>query len=724
MPADPLPAALLHATLDGVIGLDDALRVTEWNRAAELTFGYSRDEALGRVLGELILPDPLPAAPEAPTVTLRAPDHTLLGQRLRLTARRRSGAPFPCEVTLYAAPGAAEGRVALLRDLSDRDGLQERQASLYRLARHLERATLPQEVVDLMLREVMPGAQASRGSVGVLIPGSDQVELLGEWNYEAEVRASLASFPLTLEIPGSHVIRTGKPVFGTRAELLARFSALARVGPQELAAAAVLPLSVQGQPFGYLALVYDEPHEFYESERETLTAMAEACALALSRARLLDLERRTRARAAFLAQAGEALASSLNLDATLRQLAEQAVPRVADWCAVYLPEGDVLVALALAHSDPAKVDLLRDYVRQSPVRLDAPGATAAIYHSGQALYLPRITPEMLAAQDLAPEQRARVEELGLRSYMGVPMVAHGRTVGVISFALAETQRSFSPEDLDLALELGRRAGLALDHARLYQQLQESHALLERRVEERTHELQERTRELERSNAELERFAYVASHDLQEPLRTIASFSGLLEQRYAALLDEKGVRYLKFLTLGAERMKVLIDDLLVFSRLNSVKEPLRPLPLERPLQDALGRLRAAVDEAGAEISWDELPEVQGIHSELTQLFQNLIGNAIKFSRPGVPPQIAITAEREEECWHLQVRDNGIGFEAQYAERIFQIFQRLHGRDEYQGTGMGLAICRKVVEHHGGRLWAEAAPGQGSTFHFTLPDAPGT
>ncbi|UBV44040.1 hypothetical protein LAJ19_10235 [Deinococcus taeanensis] len=231
-------------------------------------------------------------------------------------------------------------------------------------------------------------------------------------------------------------------------------------------------------------------------------------------------------------------------------------------------------------------------------------------------------------------------------------------------------------------------------------------------------LQQRTRELERSNAELERFAYVASHDLQEPLRTIASFSELINRRYGADLDDKGRRYLELVTRGAERMKVLIDDLLVFSRLNVVQEELTPLPLEGPLQDAVDSLQGAIGESGAHVTWEALPQVLGVRSELAQLFQNLLGNAIKFQRPGVAPQVHVQAARDGNCWHVQVHDNGIGFEPQYAERIFQIFQRLHGRDEYQGTGMGLAIVRKIMEHHGGRVWAQAQPGQGSVFHLTL------
>lgn len=228
-------------------------------------------------------------------------------------------------------------------------------------------------------------------------------------------------------------------------------------------------------------------------------------------------------------------------------------------------------------------------------------------------------------------------------------------------------------------------------------------------------------ELRRSNAELERFAYVASHDLQEPLRTISSFAELLDRRYGEQLDESGRKYLSLLTRGAQRLKVLVDDLLVFSRLNMVREPLGPVQVEVPLQEALVRLHSAVEQTGAHVQHEPLPVVLGDEGELTQVFQNLIGNAIKFRRPGVVPVVRIDARDEGELWRFTVTDNGIGIEAQYFERAFGLFQRLHLRDKYEGTGLGLAIVRKIVEWHGGRTWLESEPGVGTTVHFTLRKA---
>ncbi|GGM19263.1 hypothetical protein GCM10010841_29190 [Deinococcus aerophilus] len=297
--------------------------------------------------------------------------------------------------------------------------------------------------------------------------------------------------------------------------------------------------------------------------------------------------------------------------------------------------------------------------------------------------------------DTSPDVVAHVRAAAM-----LPVMVNGQLHGLIGVALF-VKRHWTAMDRAVLETVVRSLGLALEGA------------------ESAQALKDRTRELERSNAELEKFAYVASHDLQEPLRTISSFSELIERRYGEKLDERGRNYLSLVARGAERMKVLIDDLLVFSRLNAVQEPHSVLPLADPLQEALERLHAAVEHSGAVVRHGPLPAVTGNLSELTQLFQNLIGNAIKFRREGVVPEIHLEAAREGGIWHITVRDNGIGFEAQYAERVFQIFQRLHVRDQFEGTGMGLAIVRKILEHHGGRVWAESEPGQGSTFHFTLP-----
>jgi PAS domain S-box-containing protein len=227
-------------------------------------------------------------------------------------------------------------------------------------------------------------------------------------------------------------------------------------------------------------------------------------------------------------------------------------------------------------------------------------------------------------------------------------------------------------------------------------------------------------ELRRSNAELEQFAYVASHDLQEPLRTVASYCQLLERRCKTQLDGQALEYLGFAVEGAKRMQRLITDLLAFSRVGTKEQPFAPTELNTIFAHAMANLDGAIANSVAKVTCDPLPTVDADGVQLTQLFQNLIGNAIKF-RGEAPPVVHLSAEGEGEARVFSVSDNGIGIAPHHRERIFQIFQRLHERGKYEGTGIGLAVCKKIVERHGGRIWIEDAPGGGCAFRFTLPGA---
>ena len=313
--------------------------------------------------------------------------------------------------------------------------------------------------------------------------------------------------------------------------------------------------------------------------------------------------------------------------------------------------------------------------------------------------------QVLEAGKAVTYEETAPQEDGVHAYISVKFPlrdAAGMPYAVCGIATDITDRKRSEEALQRS---------EADSKRAEQEIRKLNVELESRV-------QERTRELARSNKDLESFAYVASHDLQEPLRTMAGCVQLLEQRYKGRLDDDADKLIHYAVDGAVRMRQLINDLLAYSRLGTQSQPLEPIATEHVLDLALTNLKSACDESGAMVTHDPLPTVMADASQFGQVFQNLIGNAIKY-RGTQPPRVNVSAVKKEGDWVFSVRDNGIGIDPKYADRIFVIFQRLHGRDERPGTGIGLAVCKKIVERHGGRIWVESEAGKGSVFYFTIP-----
>jgi len=286
-----------------------------------------------------------------------------------------------------------------------------------------------------------------------------------------------------------------------------------------------------------------------------------------------------------------------------------------------------------------------------------------------------------------------------------------RTISQPLLALAETARVVSDRQ-DYSV---RAPALGKDELGL---LTDAFNQMLGRIEDQDRVLRQNVAEVERSNKELEQFAYVASHDLQEPLRMVSSFTELLERRYGDKLDEKGRKFVRYAVDGAIRMQRLINDLLDFSRVSTRGKAMQPVDMGQVLDTVRLNLSVSLKESGAVVTNDPLPTVTADETQMVQLLQNLVGNAIKF-RTADRPHIHVSAQATATEWVFAVRDNGIGIAPEYFERIFVIFQRLHARGEYPGTGIGLAVCRRIVERHGGRIWVASVPGQGATFSFALP-----
>ncbi len=327
------------------------------------------------------------------------------------------------------------------------------------------------------------------------------------------------------------------------------------------------------------------------------------------------------------------------------------------------------------------------------------------------------------ANDDGEPEAARERELAARQLLFAQGAAVGasdrRWLRLLDASRSELQDLSEARNEELQANLLRRERTQRAMLNVIEDLREARAGLEAKVRERTRDLAAANAMLRTRNQDLEEFAYIASHDLQEPLRTISGYLQMIARRYKGRLDSDADEFIDFATDGAARMQALLESLLVYSRVTMKLQDLRPTRLDRALDSAIENLRLAIEESRAQIEREPLPEVVADPVQMVQLFQNLLGNAIKFHGT-TAPRIRVTAARTGAHWTLRVHDEGIGIAPRYAERIFKVFRRLHR--EMPGTGVGLAICKKIVERHGGAIGVESTPGKGSTFHFTLPVEP--
>jgi signal transduction histidine kinase len=407
---------------------------------------------------------------------------------------------------------------------------------------------------------------------------------------------------------------------------------------------------------------------------------------------------------ALLRRAGQAFDSSLDLKQVLVTVLEE-TRRLLDVvaCSVWLVDPDTDELVCWQATGPQR-EVVRGW------RL-APGVGVA----GQVVR----HGESFIVSDTRTDERyfagvAQEAGLDLRSVLAVPLRVKGGVIGVLEMVDVEVD-GFTLDNMLLGEQLAASAAIAIENARLYEQAQQE--IEERKRAEKR--IERYAVDLKRSNRDLERFAYAVSHDLQEPLRVVKSYLKLLEDRYSDQLESKAEEYVDHAVDGAERMQEMIGALLDLSRVGTRGDDPAPTDAEEVLKRVLGSLERAIEDANAEVTYDSLPTVMADEAQLGQAFQNLIANGIKFRKEDVPPQVHVSAEREGNEWVFSVADNGIGIAPEQADRIFQVFQRLHTEEEYPGLGVGLALCKRIVERHSGRIWVESKPGEGSTFYFTLP-----
>ena len=685
-----------------------------------------------------------------------------------------------------------------LEELSD---AYERANRFHRVTEHLAGALTPQQVLDVILTEGLRAAEARAGAIGLVTDDGKAIELLAQSGYRGDVFEKYGRFSVDADLPMSHVARTGEPLFlESRAERNKLFPTLEGQG-EDGHAIAVLPLALEGRLLGVIALSFGENMSFSEERRRMKVTLARQAAQALERARLYAAEQTARQRLAFMAEASELLSSSLDYEQTLKQVAQLAVPRLADWCAIdmVMPNGEIQ-RLAVAHEDPEKVRWAYELQERYPPDPDDPHGVAQVIRSGQPEFFPDL-PEELLEELIGDDDELRriVDELGLRASICVPLSARGRTLGALTLIAAEKHPVFDQADFELAVELARRAGIAVDNSRLFQEAEKganaaralayvadgvvrhwnpadalimgvdeeealglrveavvpawdslsSHVPLVRPGEAigrpvtvpmvaqgrelwvsasgvdfgegTVYALRDVTdeRALEKTRSD---FVATASHELRTPLAAIYGAVRTLRREDLELSAEDNATFLEIMEAESLRLAQIVDQILVAGQIDADAVDF-DLETCDPVELAEGVLESAAlhlpDGISLHIDKKGTRPIICDANKLRQVLVNLVDNAIKYSPEGGDVEIRLDAHNGE-CL-IQIADEGLGIPSSERERIFEKFYRLdpHQTRGVGGTGLGLYICRELVERMNGRLEVESEPGKGSRFTVRLP-----
>jgi signal transduction histidine kinase len=584
------------------------------------------------------------------------------------------------------------------------DALVDRTMRLHRMTAHLSTATSLEEVSRIVVDEGATALGAKTGALWRVDAAANRLVLLHAKDYPDAARALVATLPLARGIPVTDAAITGEPVWlSSRPDYEQRYpesaSRTRSMAPQTAHSTAALPVIHGGVTIGVIALTFDGDRPFDADDQMFLMVLALHCAQGFERARIItqmhEAAEIAEERARFKVRAGAVLASSLDYEETLRNVAALAVPRIADWCGVELlgPDGKSK-QVAVAHVDPAKVEFARELSRRYPPDPDARTGAPNVMRTGMSELYPEIPEELLVAGAKDAEHLQLIRELGLRSAMVVPIKDREKVLGVISFITSGNHRQYTTADLAMAEQLGQRAGAAIANATLYEQ---ATAAVKMRDE----------------------FMLIAGHELRTPLAAMM----LHHQVLAALpldtpiakVHERGAKLIK----QGERLSRLVDELLDVSRISAGRLTLdrRNLDLEDLVRDVCGRMTESAERAGSSLNLD-LQSVSGSwdRERIDQVITNLLTNAIKYGK-GSPIEVRLSRQGEQAV--LAVSDRGIGISVEDQARVFQRFERAVSPRKFGGLGLGLWIVKQLVTAHGGTIAVESELGVGSTFTVTLP-----
>jgi PAS domain S-box-containing protein len=680
------------------------------NRSYSEWFGRPREDFLGKTVADVLGPGTFEYV--KPFI-----DRAFSGETATLDRYHQYGTESAKYVRTTIVPdralgGYIKGAVVLVEDISDRKRAEDAEKELERQLTLLIEASgsllaspdnpdVLRTILDLAKRFIEADAYSVWRKKG------------DQWHMAAQ--EGLSENYSSVAVGAGDMLPAREPVVAenvcTDPLLQSRREAHKAEGIQSMI---MISLHIHNELGGTLVFYYRQPHRFSTLETQVARALGNLAASAITSADLYERETQMRRlaecneqRSTFLAEAGEILSSSLDFDRTLSALVELAVPRFADCAAVEIMDASGEPRrVALKHCNPAKLDFVRDFRRRFPPLSDDIAQTAL--RTGVSKLIEDIPDEVLVQRAKSPEHLEALRYFGVKSLILAPLIANGRKFGLLTFVSTESGRRYTPADLAFAEELARRAATAIDNARLFAESTEAQ-----------NALRMANAELSRANEDLNQFAYSASHDLQEPLRMLVIYSQLLSRKYAGVLNCEAKEYLGYIVDGARRMDMLISDLLAYMQVvNTAQVPAEPVDAAKALQRVLASLAVSISESQARIESDPLPALAVQEFHLIQLFQNLISNAIKYRSERIPT-VKISCNRVGEQWKICVQDNGIGIAPEYRDQVFKLFKRLHDKQKYPGTGIGLAICQKIVERYGGKIWIEPAPESGATVCILLP-----